>query len=678
MGQNNLDISFGRIATSDKLPDRLLTSGKISSVTGGRRLSCFYLIEISSPFFANSHAADIIKYILEKNYSNGSNEDSPVYHFEHTLKKINTSLADLAKTGETDWVGALSAVIVEITGNEILISQTGDASVFLFRKLRISHLTEGLNPDQTPHPLKTFSNLITGDILPEDRLIIANQTLFDFLPLDKLRQLLLTHGSSITAQILAKQLKRERVKTVNALIIKANDPITSKKSSEPLQDTFYLDQPGANVIREAKKVITPGIKKGSQLLIKTYKSTCIKLKEYKYKKSINESDKTFPLISDKLRSHANIGFWASTYYKIKNAAQKLKFLPLLYISLAVILLIISVIGIKKSQQTNNIATSKESQEESVNNVKSLIDKGLSAELKKDSVGAHQNFSDAILLANSINLPERQTEIDQLKSQAQKKLDSLDKVITLPTLAPSVKFSGQKIDNFALTKNTIFGLEKSTGSLWQSSTPYSSVTQAFSNFTSPPLALFPNDDSNIYISAVKNLFQFSVISKTVTSIKAASLWPENILDIKNYLNNLYILDNTGQVLKYSKNGEEYNKSSNYLKEPVQTPAKSLAIDGNVWLLGSSSIDSFAKGKFERRLDITKIPKGNNFNKIFTDSGNIIWLTDIAGGRVVEITKDGSYIRQLILPKSGTMKDIYISPKDKKVYFLADSSIYIANL
>ncbi len=701
MGQYNLDIEFGRIATSEKLPDRILNSGVVLPKNDTYKWRwCFYLIEISSPFFSNSKVPEIIKSLLDKYFASDKPDETPVYHFEHAIKQINSSLAELTKTGETDWVGALSAVIAVIVGRELLITQTGDASVYLFRKLKISHLTEGLNSDKTPHPLKTFSNLITGDLQPEDRLLIANQTLFDYVPLDRLRQLLLSHSPSSTSQILVKQLRREKVRSVNSIIIESIDPTLEKKRVvEQKSEVFLLDQPAINILHQAKKAAAPGamalFSHSKRILLEAKHLTKTGLSKVAKKTDSNNGAKkprpsgfgksnSFPLISNQLSSPRVSNYASSVFKKSKGLISNFKYIPLIYITLAIALVTVSVIGIKRNQYNKNQSIQKQVQEENLAKVKNLLDSGMSATLNKDSAQARNYFLEAKNLAQTINIPERQLEITQLRDEAEKKLNNLDKVTLLPLQAPQAKFEGQKIDSIAYAEDSIFGLDKTNGAIWQSQNSPATVVQVASSANLIGGSIYNIDENFIIIKAPTGIYQFDPTSKEISEwkIKQGDSWPQDITDADFFANSLYLLSGSkSQIYKYSKNNNEFSQPAAYIKESSKAyPMKNVAIDGNVWTLSLGTIQSWSKGKLERIIDLKTVPRGaDSFDRIFTDSQSSIFLTDSQNRRLVEIKKDGSYVRQQILSDSiGSIFSVTVDLKSKKAYFLANNSVYAVSL
>ena len=186
MSDKNLVARIGQIATSGKHKDCFLFVGTIEAKATLEQF--FYLIEIDSPWAAGEKIRDCLINTLG-NFYNPDGKKDKVEAFEEVIKKINQELGNLSQSGENEWIGKLNSIIGLISGDELLFSQTGKISGYLFRTDKISHITEKSLETEEIHPLKTFLSIINGNVAAGDKVIIANSELYSRLSLDRLRQI---------------------------------------------------------------------------------------------------------------------------------------------------------------------------------------------------------------------------------------------------------------------------------------------------------------------------------------------------------------------------------------------------------------------------------------------------------------------------------------------------------
>ncbi len=129
------------------------------------------------------HSAYIVNFlasVAKKEYY-GNPRRGAIESFEASLHKVNVGLAELAKEGNTEWIGAFDAAICIIERNNLHFSVSGNAKVLLFRDCHLSDISEGLADLNEDHPMKTFTDVASGKISPGDRLLITTPSLFSAL-----------------------------------------------------------------------------------------------------------------------------------------------------------------------------------------------------------------------------------------------------------------------------------------------------------------------------------------------------------------------------------------------------------------------------------------------------------------------------------------------------------------
>lgn len=98
---------------------------------------------------------------------------SPIHSFELALHQANLILHDAAERGVRDWMGYFQVAIGALVGKELHVSVAGDASVWLARKAMISCISDGLSHLPITNPLRTFSQVASGEVAPRDVMLFA-------------------------------------------------------------------------------------------------------------------------------------------------------------------------------------------------------------------------------------------------------------------------------------------------------------------------------------------------------------------------------------------------------------------------------------------------------------------------------------------------------------------------
>lgn len=108
---------------------------------------------------------------------------------EAALHKVNLALAELIKHDNTAWLGRLNAAVCVLEKHNLHFSVAGSASTLLIRNGLVTDISEGLvDPDQEPHPLKTFTEVASGRLKADDTVLIATPELFEIVSFDEIRR----------------------------------------------------------------------------------------------------------------------------------------------------------------------------------------------------------------------------------------------------------------------------------------------------------------------------------------------------------------------------------------------------------------------------------------------------------------------------------------------------------
>ena len=735
----NYEIQFARVTNFGKLSDRFLNSQhqKANDLTKSSMGEIFSLIEILSPWYNSAQVGqNILNTFTHEYYQGGSTSD--LANFENSLKKVNESLANITQNGETEWIGKLNSILTTIIDNNLILSSTGKVEAYLFRDGKINHLNDGLSGQAEIHPLKTFSNIITGQLKARDIILLANRGLFDYLSLESLRQIISLNSPSAAALQITKLLRKSKIRNANLIILS----LVSREDQieEPLKETetvFYLDRSNESflgkgktlwetILKPATKIITgTGLQFIGQLAQSIGQKTKVIFKNLRPKKEDRLANETPPPEPDKFQKEfilkdsrsddllkdEEINYSPDLYvhyyqekqkkpYKWQSFFNTFKKLTVnffqwfwglyrdknrrkyFYIICAAILILIIglVVGLRGKGRDNlsNLEAQK------------ILDQAIAAQKEGKnllSTGSNDKAKEQLLLA--IEKAQSITKSPLVAKDAQtviaasyQELDKLTQTTRLSQLEPVWTLAEPLKAIFiisgevvAIGENDIY---KGT-LLGGKPQKVASIPKNKGHF----IAGTSLGNSLYLYTSEQNLFEFTPSAGKTNQIKIAQdgRW-ETANALTGYTGSLYLLDGVlGQIYKHSSSqdvfqaGEEYLAANNPLKESV-----SLAIDGSIFVLkNNGEVLEFQKSK---RQDFTlkNIPtpweKITDARKIYTDSDTpSIYILDAGKSRVLTFDKDGFFIHQYALPDSfQKISDFTVSFKSKKIWVLNDNSLY----
>lgn len=148
----------------------------------------------------------------------------------------------------------------------------------------------------------------------------------------------------------------------------------------------------------------------------------------------------------------------------------------------------------------------------------------------------------------------------------------------------------------------------------------------------------------------------------------------------YNNRPYLVNTEkNQIIKYSKNGNEFSSPVDWLKDNSNINPTGLAIDFSIYVLNQDAkVFKYLEGKKES-FETEDIDPTIESAEIIRLSDNYIFLLDKTQKRLIIYNKkDGNFINQYSSDKFDNLKDFLIIENQKKAYLLNGSIIYEINL
>jgi len=715
MSAKDLVTRIGQIATKGKHKDRFLYVGVVGPKDSLEKV--FYLIEVDTPWAQGEKIKNAIVNTLGENWQPESQKEK-AGAFEEAVKRINAALGELSQSGEQEWVGKLNAIIGISAEDELIFSQTGKISGYLFRGNKISHITEKpIEPDQA-HPLKTFVSIISGNVTHKDKVIIANSVLYSHLSLDRLRQILTTYSYKDAIAEIARGLRRAKIKDANLIVFDFADKETlaADQESTDKPDIILLDDiPDSKLLHYSKlffkgtvvgaKATGKGLQKFGQFWMKSIQPKISKKVRSLGSRAKNLGGRTMRPISERfaagpkinyfnkkpekvgrnltgiLRFLSNVGFWFKQLWRPENRKY-------LYIALIVILLAIGFIKIQLNKGRNSDLSVQNQGLTSLDSARDLYVKALD-ELGLKREGGREKLIAARDAANkALESPAIHDEAKNLLAQINAKLDELNSAIRISaSKEPSFTFPSANLKIYAVGADLyLFDADNEISKFDTRKKAVSSIA-SFSKDNGATKILAFSDTQNAFFCYTDKMKveKLDLKSNTISDIlvtDASGKW-ENAASIATFSTNIYLLDaESGEIWKHSVIDNGYSKGTSYLSKP-KVPIKGavgMAIDGDVYILqADGSVVRAKKSVQDSSFAIDKPPTPDDKiaspAKIYTTADSTsVYILDRAANRLLVFSKTGSYQKQYVADSEVTISDFAVNAKIKKLWLLSDTKVF----
>lgn len=676
-------INHTRLTTSDRLSDRFLTcqvySPQDESVSN--KGAIYADVEILIPWFSASQIGQSIINTLIRDYYK-ADDTSDLNNFETAIKGVNESLAQVAQSGETDWIGKLSSVLVLINGKEAHFAQTGQAHAYLYRGDKINHITEGLENDASPHPLKTYTNLTSGTLQEDDRVVIASPKFFEVIDPSELKMIVMQNHPTQAAIEAGKILKGRGIKYANAIFIEVTtkDALANIPPDQKV-DTIYINEQLSslstnlkNIYRnlvlpimvslksyttkaytKSKKNLAPKIKDGLSQTVDSSK----KLYESAKQKSA-EVTKDIPKVGDSevQRDNPSSRFSETAkLYSIKSKNKMKRFLlrigfskphgPRVYLIALISMVVILSLAIGLSVLSKNSREKNRELQDKLNQIVSLEGEASIALVRNDEPGALANYKQILSLAE--DLKESKYE-DQANESAQK---AYAKVLELTQANEIGEFSIKELPIKPIALLEVGGTTYLISGDKKIFNVENEEVTDLNERIGGEIAQVTAVENNIALSTNDNrLYIIDPITKTVSQQTVSLNYAGKM---SSFFDNIYVLDPPSNQVWKIVNDDGYKDNSPFIQDDAISVANAvdLDIDGSIYVLGQDcSINRISRGESVSNFSIG-LPADEQLDScsgIYTaEDANSIYVIAKSSNtsRIVELRKNGTFVSQYIL-------------------------------
>lgn len=629
---------------------------------------------------------EIITSLLNQNYYKGLPKNS-LQNFETSLNKINEALANLAQKGEVDWIGKCNTSLVGIKENSIILSCSGKARVYLFRKGDLIDISEGV-ASKSPSPIKTFTNIVSGSLEPQDKLVLSTLPLFEIIPQEKIEKIL-----ELPIDLARSRLKEELVNlSLTTLIVeikKAEEPEKIKPVEEIKYPSLEIEEKKEEKIKEkltklagtTSKFIKEGVTGASQVFRKV--------------SGVIEKGKPSKSIIKPRIGFLNIK-WEELKKFLKDIPKNFRRLPktsqLFFVS-ALILLILFSAGITtlscKRKEEQRLSQYQDFLQQAKNKEKAASDALIYKDDKKAKVLLIEakNLVEKVLKKEEKASKEQKEEARNLLSKIQEQLDKTEHIVRITEPVLLANFEGAEP---ALDLNKLIGIKNKVYSFNPQTNTILSLDEENRQLITLPVssqdighlilaARIPDKNKIIFYTDTPAVAELNVEENKLEKIEIKfTQEDQKIKDIATYLDKLYLLDiNHNQIYKHSRTISGYSKGATWFNKEINLEnAQSFAIDGNIWILTSDgNILKFLAGDLlEFTPELLTKPMDSPTRIITSPDLDHLYIIDPKNKRVIVFDKKGKLKNQYLSDSFDDLKDIYVNEKEGKMYLLNGKRIY----
>ncbi len=576
--------------------------------------------------------------------------------FESALKEVNKNLNDFKSERDNDWLGKLNIIIAAIVGDQLYLTQSGEAEAYLLRKKFLTTISDDLSEQSSTD---IFTNIASGDLEDGDLVLLSTTRLLRYVSKNDLAKQV---GGNLhhSVQNIRDFLQGEVLNKIALIAIQGNlvDQSNVIRDNEVEEDGKQISSTVKNKTKEVN-------------IIENVKNFFVDL-YYDLKDRIGDlTSDNEEVISRSSRSKIGSSWSFSNWSKDK------------FLIAIIVLICILTLGIwwlrtkadenvKIQNYANNLIAAREEVNSAITT--SQFDKAKASELLSD---AH---SKAIEVLNSGYSKDKARELLDLIVETQDKLDGV-----IHPEAQLMADLSTKRDNVSA-----LGLVKFKDKLY--AYEYNALYPIALDHISDPLTI---DDNEKVVSAVNFDDKGSILFLTengrlleykddrISFLQTSDEVYKKGRVIKSYSNKIYILDpNSNQIWRYTRRRDSFDGAQPYANDVNLENGVDIAIDGNIYVLGSDGyITKLFQGN-KQDFPIKKEPTKplDNPVKLFTEAEmSQIYILDKTENKILVYNKDdrsggATYSGQYVFDDLSDIRDFYVDKNTNTLYVLTPSKVY----
>jgi hypothetical protein len=634
-------FSYEALNVEEAKLGNLYLVGKISNLPPKKHKNFDFLLGVLASAIKREFYSDYRKTTLEA--------------LESALQAANIYLADFSKKGHEEWVGNLGFTCTAFSQNNIHIGQTGNMLIYLLRGNIMTNIARKFSvPEKDPQPVKTFSNIASGILEEDDKLIIATPDVLEITSSQKIRELLFQPDTEEIYNFFKDYLENQ-----------------SKNKDSIIGSLACLTLEAKSKTPETKK-ITPK----SEEIPKVFSLELEKLLN-------SHSEKLNSVIKTKIPS-------SSKFYKPLDNILK-SHIPNYLVGLLLILtILISPYLVQKIYYEFKISRINNL----VKRINETIFKSKLSLAYQDQPSAQALLKRADSLMSDVNsvlvqLPEKVREksmgkITTIREDLSDQQNTINNIINIDEPEEIADLSKNSFSfnpqGILKLENTLYFYELNSGFLYKIDLDTNEHVLVFLSSKETFKLGAVRDNSLILLSSPEKIYIYGKNDNYNTYLLKPSL--ENTLNIKdmtNFNESLYFVDVIKlNILKYAPQESVLNGTNWLTKDsnPELADAQSLAVDGSVYVSkADGTIIEYKQGKKAREIKAKVSPALNNGGQLFTnDQMKNLYILDQQNKRIITINKKDEFTIQYFSDKFDSLKDFWVDSGENTIYILNGTKVY----
>ena len=644
-----------------------------------KNLGNLYIVgELKNNISQNNKLINILSSTIKKEYYS-SPQRNPEQAIKESLKQANQLLENITKEGNVSWLGNLDFSVISVKplsqSKDFLVNFTkiGNLKVLLLRSGDILDIGQNLEiQNANSYSSRIFGNIATGKFIEGDKIIVFTKEIYDFFIktnlIKNISEIEKINQKKLKETLKPKEKELKSLYGICFLVLLESEIIPSKEHLQAYAFKSKNPKKSTNKLLLLLNMLFKIVKKLIFIIIKTpylvFAKIISLLKTIKRKKPAHSKSST------------------ETIEKPKNQAMiKIQKKNLTSVLLLIVLLISSyfIFSGERKKPYEEI-------QQKLEIIQTKIDLADNSLIYKNNERANRLLQEAwndVIPLTKIGSPMRKKALN-LKQTIEKKLAPLNNVEEIKQPNIILDFSNNKSilvpQKIVEIKNKLFLFNQFSSNLYELDMKNKTghVLKANRNiFLGTPYnghALFFSKPS--YLIYPKN--------NKLEEIDIKKPYPDfNFSDFSSFRSSIYFLDKkSGEIAKYSDPFSDNNSINLWInpKSKKAIGAKSMAVDGNVWILTKNNkIDRYYAGNYRETLKLNLFPPLENPTKIWTSPNCLnIYIMEPNKSRIIVLTKHGEVVKQLYSKKFNDLLYFTVTENEKEILVLNGSTIYQINL
>lgn len=672
---------------------------------------------------------DVVISAIQREYFR-DRERAPMQSFELALHQANLILHDASERGVRDWMGYFHVAIGALVGRQLHVSVAGGASVWLARKTVMTPVSEGLSHLPITNPLRTFSQVASGEVATRDVVLLATGNFEHvFRPQDVARFTIDHSAATISARL--QQLYTDQQYTAPLSVVTVAvlpDYIVAPReesafykprqaasaSAEQLKPRkpLLIRKPGWRTIvlalsqsvqmalRALRTHAWPHLKRGGHVMgVGITRGTGALVNISKQAGSRVAESAPLTISPRKPKSWAQIissilSFFRDTPGRFFQGLLHLPATSKIFGVVALVLIVVLVFSLRALQQKRALDQDIQRASELLHEAQTKQEAAAAALIYDNRDQAKTLLDQAQSAAETLKVSGfYEAETREVQTAIQTQLDRLQKITrasgssvnTVGDFSPQLV--GQQPTSLFLVGENLYTFNPSTNAIISMDLAgqpnvVSEETKEIGFFTGgvthtadktlllmtsdPGLALFDTKDNSLARQEIS-------LAEEKTTLGTLSLFGNRLYMFDSTVNNILTFNKT---LRGFAGGTPWITDSNFPASGI----KSLAVDGSIYTLHTDgSIRRLFKGA-AAEFTVDAIEPGlTSATRIITNEDFAsLYLLDFQNKRVAIFTKKGALVKQVFFAEDSNVKDVAIDPKEEHLYALDGTKVIKVSL